>query len=683
MQSDTKYQLSITIAVEKRSNSCPALLETCMKLLCRIAFTTVAILASSAPSAQAPRPEATSADLPAEAFFSPTQQGPALLSPSGRLLGLVETNEEGRRQLKIIDLEGKQPPRIVARFQRFDVNWFHWLNEDWILYENYDNKQTGPVRGGAGLAAVTSDGKRFVEVRPRGWGYDIAGYGRPESNEIIFESSEYEATHGEFSHSVLLAKNVATHGVRTVLKGKPLPPGKIKGWLVDEVGQPRVAYTYEHKNKLVYWADPATGEWRKIGQFPLLDPAFEPLYVDEKDQLFVAVNNPVTHFAEIRQFNFSTGKPDAEVILALPGFDAHATPIRDPGSNKVYGLRTLTDARSVAWFSPEMARIQRKVDAMLPGRVNHVTCSPCAAPKVVLIHSYADNTPGSYLIYRVAEDRLERVVDQRPAHRTERMANMELYRTKARDGAELPVWVTKVEGQPAAPRPAVVLVHGGPWERATSWHWDPEAQFLATRGYVVIEPEFRGSVGYGDHHHRAGWKQWGQRMQDDVADALKFAVAKGWVDPNRVCIAGGSYGGYSALMGLAKDPGLYRCAVAWAAVSDPRMMYTVHWSDISDRSKEFTMPEMMGDLVKDADMLKANAPIELASRIKAPVMLAHGLLDRRIPIVYSEKLRTALTEAGNKPEWVVYDAEGHGWRRPETRIDFWRKVEAFLGKHLK
>lgn len=263
------------------------------------------------------------------------------------------------------------------------------------------------------------------------------------------------------------------------------------------------------------------------------------------------------------------------------------------------------------------------------------------------------------------------------------MANSELYRTKARDGAELPVWITKVEGQAAAPRPAVVLVHGGPWERATSWHWDPEAQFLATRGYVVIEPEFRGSAGYGDRHHRAGWKQWGQRMQDDVTDALKFAVDKGWVDPKRVCIAGGSYGGYSALMGLAKDPGLYQCAVAWAAVSDPRMMYTVHWSDISDRNKSFTMPEMMGDLEKDADMLKANAPIELASRIKAPVMLAHGLLDRRIPIVYSEKLREALIEAGNKPEWVVYDAEGHGWRRPATRIDFWQRVERFLGKHLK
>ena len=657
-------------------------MKTNMRTSYRFAIPAVLLL-SCALTAGAQPVAGGPAHLPAENFFSPTPFGPVALSPSGRLLAMAETNQEGRRQLKVIDLEGKEPPRIVAKFERFDVNWFHWMNDGWLLYETYDNQERGPIRLGAGLAAVTSDGKRFVEVRPRGWGYDIAGYGPPGSNEIILESSEYETTHGEFSHSNLFAKNVATHGVRSLLKDKPLPPGKTKGWLLDGLGQPRVSYTYENKQKLVYWADPATGQWSKIAQFSVLDPDFEPAYVDEKDQLFIEVNNPATHLAEIRRFNFATGKPDSEVILSLPGFDAHATPIRDRGSNKVYGLRTKTDAQSVAWFSPEMARIQKKVDGMLPGRVNVVSCSPCATPKIVLIHSYADNTPGSYLIYRVAEDKLERIGDQRPGHRAEQMANMELYRAKTRDAADLPVWITKVEGQPAGPKPAVVLVHGGPWERATSWHWDPEAQFLATRGYVVIEPEFRGSAGYGVKHHRAGWKQWGQRMQEDIADALKFAVDKGWVDPKRVCIAGASFGGYAALMGLAKDPDLYKCAVAWMAVSDPRMMYTVHWSDISDRSKTITMPEMMGDLEKDAAMLKANAPIELASRIKSPVMLAHGLHDRRVPIVHSEKMKAALTEAGNTPEWVVYEGEGHGWRRPGTQLDFWRRVEQFLAKQLK
>jgi dipeptidyl aminopeptidase/acylaminoacyl peptidase len=215
--------------------------------------------------------------------------------------------------------------------------------------------------------------------------------------------------------------------------------------------------------------------------------------------------------------------------------------------------------------------------------------------------------------------------------------------------------------------------------------WDPEAQFLATRGYVVIEPEYRGSTGYGEAHFRAGWKQWGQRMQDDVTDALKFAIDKGLVDPKRVCIAGGSYGGYSTLMALArdKDKDMYKCGVAWVAVTDPRYMYSVHWSDISEKSKTYTLPEMLGDPQKDAAMLKANAPIELASKIRAPVLLAYGARDRRVPLVHGEKMRDALKEAGSAPQWVVYDDEGHGWARTVNRIDFWRRTEAFLAKYLK
>jgi dipeptidyl aminopeptidase/acylaminoacyl peptidase len=199
----------------------------------------------------------------------------------------------------------------------------------------------------------------------------------------------------------------------------------------------------------------------------------------------------------------------------------------------------------------------------------------------------------------------------------------------------------------------------------------------------VITPEFRGSTGFGDQHFRAGWKQWGLRMQDDVNDALRFAVDKGLVDPKRVCIAGASYGGYATLMGLARDPDLFKCGVAWVAVTDPRLMYSVHWSDVSKETKEYTMPVMVGDQQKDAAMLEANAPIRLASKIKAPLLLAYGLQDRRVPLVHGEKMRSALIAAGAKPEWVVYDNEGHGWENSDNEIDFWTRVERFLEKNLK
>jgi len=173
------------------------------------------------------------------------------------------------------------------------------------------------------------------------------------------------------------------------------------------------------------------------------------------------------------------------------------------------------------------------------------------------------------------------------------------------------------------------------------------------------------------------------RMQDDVTDALKFAVSKGWVDDKRVCIAGASYGGYATLMGLAKDPAQYRCGVAWVAVTDPRLLFNVYWSDISAAAKAYSMPQMIGDLQKDDAMLSANSPLAQARRIKAPVLLAYGGNDRRVPLVHGEKMRDALTQAGNAPEWIVYGDEGHGWMRTNNILDFWRRVDAFLARHLK
>jgi dipeptidyl aminopeptidase/acylaminoacyl peptidase len=210
-------------------------------------------------------------------------------------------------------------------------------------------------------------------------------------------------------------------------------------------------------------------------------------------------------------------------------------------------------------------------------------------------------------------------------------------------------------------------------------------QFLASRGYLVISPEFRGSTGYGAAHFKAGWKQWGQAMQDDVADALLWAQAQG-LATDKACIAGANYGGYSTLMGLVRQPELYRCGVAWAAVTDPFLYLQGNWwvaDDLTEQGRTYGMPHMVGDADKDAAMLTANSPLAQARHIKAPLLLAFGSADQRVPLAHGERLRDALREAGRPPEWVVYDDEGHGWRLVSNQIDFARRVEKFLGQHLK
>ena len=220
--------------------------------------------------------------------------------------------------------------------------------------------------------------------------------------------------------------------------------------------------------------------------------------------------------------------------------------------------------------------------------------------------------------------------------------------------------------------------------RGASWGWHPQSQFLASRGYVVLEPEFRGSTGFGAAHYKAGFKQWGLAMQNDIADGVRWAIDKGLVDPKRVCIAGASYGGYATLMGLINDPDLYKCGVDWVGVTDINLMYgsANHTSDMSAEWKRYGMPEMIGDQVKDAAQLKATSPIEQAARIKQPLLLAYGGADVRVPIDHGTKFYSAVKRTNPNVEWVEYPEEGHGFYLPKNSIDFWSRVEKFLDKHI-
>jgi dipeptidyl aminopeptidase/acylaminoacyl peptidase len=329
------------------------------------------------------------------------------------------------------------------------------------------------------------------------------------------------------------------------------------------------------------------------------------------------------------------------------------------------------------------------VDRLFPGHVNRISCRRCGAPDMVaLVTSFSDHDPGRLYLFQAqppeGEQAWRSVGPVLDGVKPEQMASLELHRITARDGHEVPVWVTRPDDA-KGPLPAVVLVHGGPWVRGSSWRWHAEPQFLASRGYVVIEPEMRGSTGYGDAHFRAGFRQFGQAMQDDVADALRWAQAQGLAS-DKACIAGASYGGYSTLMGLVKDPSLYRCGVAWMALSDLDLYLSGSWwvrDDISRTGRHYTLPEMVGDPVRDADMIAAHSPVKQASRIKAPLLLAFGEEDRRVPLAHGERLRKALREAGNDPVWVTYPHEAHGFGSVKNRIDFAQRMDAFLAKSLQ
>ncbi len=628
---------------------------------------------------------------PVESYFKPASMQAAELSPSGRWLGAL-TSVPGRRVgLLVADLQGGSS-KFLEISPTEDVAWFEWVSDDWlVLGINEPGDVTNNQRQWSGVMAAHRDGTKLRPLIRRKWEkadpllrrrvldpiYRPIGRGAPGTNEYIVGESQFDAN-GEYSHTLPMALDVSDTSLRSLAKDAP----KATRWIFDSQGRPRVAINSLGKETVVFWADAEGKNWKEISRAPTLAVPFTAAYVDGPDTLVVRTGAPGGGMA-LRRFAFDTGKPQRDTLVLTEGFDPDATPIQDRSTGRVQGVRLLLDSLSTVWFSDEMRRLQALVDAKLPGRVNTLSCRPCVNPELVLVNSFADNFPGETLVYRVKKDQWERVGVRRPELAGVPAGTLDLHRIQARDGRGLPVWVTLPPDMGDKPRPTVVMVHGGPHVRGTNWQWDAEAQFLASRGYVVVEPEFRGSEGYGYDHEVAGYKQWGLAMQDDISDALKFAVSKGWSDPAKACILGASYGGYAALMGVAKDPDQYRCAVASMAVADPRFMFDFHWSDISAAARDNRLPITLGDRKADEARFIATSPIEQVARIKAPILLMHGEIDKRVPIQSGERMRDALRKNGKPVEWVVYPDEGHGFHRPENLIDYWRRIEGFLGKHLK
>ncbi len=654
------------------------------------AFTVAACAAASALRAedQPKRPTA-------EDFFRSPQVVDAKLSPDGSYLAVSAYAQSGRVALMVADLSKPLQLRGLAALERADVRRFAWVNNRRIVYDVQD-LQSDRQTGNGGLFAVDLDGSNFERLIAAEFGFHQESTGSmiksrtlparyvfhstlpgDTDDVVVAELTFLSSDRYNLDHIRLARLNTRTHEEHSLVDNQP---PWIQSFLLDGDDEPRIAASKHQNIWRVHYRKKGSARWDLLEEKDAFDPsALVPLIIGFDETLYASKGDDV-YVADLKQPTLEW-KP----FLSLKGFDFFGGHWEtDHKAKKLLGVHYITDARSTRWLDPRMAETQRAVDEALPGTTNTITCGDCLSSKYFLIRSESGRQPTRFILFDTAANKFTSQAVARPWIDVRQMGPRNFFRYRARDGMEIPVYLTLPPDWKKDERvPLVVLVHGGPWVRGPSWDWDPEAQFIATRGYAVVQPEYRGSRGFGYEHFHAGWRQWGLAIQDDLADAAKWAIAQGYADPARIAIGGTSYGGYATLMGLIKDKDLYRCGFEFAGITDIDLMYSITWSDASDEAKQFGYPALIGDREKDAAQLAETSPLKNAQRLTQPLLMGHGATDARVPIKHGRKFYDAVSDTNKNVEWIVYSDEGHVLRQDEHRIDYWKHVEAFLDHCFK
>jgi dipeptidyl aminopeptidase/acylaminoacyl peptidase len=598
----------------------------------------------------------------------PFMIGPKL-SPDAQHI-VSEAYLKGNRSLAILKLF----PKTVATHTfaipaKWDLLWYRWAGNDRLLvsvgrqdilfgeevyvsrlvmYDLKTDKASFIGRKGEGM-----DGDTVVHLDPDGhWlllNVQRTIYDYPTVWRVDLDTLEQKKVVGEYPH--------------------------VWTWFADASGTVRAGLGADGNRWWLYYRKSADDKFEKVVKRKFTKEEEEGtidrfIPINGSDQGY-AISNARTGRYALYHYDFSA---DAlgEAVFEHPQVDI------EDFSQSVEGEITAvyyTDDRArVEWLAPRMKELQETIDKALPGRINRVT-SMSRDRKKMLVWTGSASDPGGYYYFDSDAGVMNLLVRPYDKMAGKSLSSVESTSYAARDGLTIPAYVTVPYGVETKQLPLIVMPHGGPYVR-DEWEYDTWAQFLANRGYVVLQPNFRGSTGYGRDFVAKGEGQWGRTMQDDLDDGVKWLVEQGKVDPKRVCIMGASYGGYAALWAAARNPEIYRCAISLAGISDlsAQLRYDRR-SFIASRYFSAWREKVQGD--KEFD-LKTVSPLYAVDRINIPLLIAHGTEDENVPISQSKKLHEALTKANKPHSYIVYEGEGHGFDKPENATAFLERVDEFL-----
>lgn len=626
-------------------------------------FLPVALLALAcfAPAAPAVEPVSPPPLIPMRDFFRNPEKTAFTLSPDGTHLAWLQP-WESRLNIHVQKIGSPEIVRVTAAKER-DIRRYFWKGSDHLAYFL---DQGGDENFHLHSAAVDGSGSKDLTPFPGVRAQLVDNLEDHDTDAII----ELNRRNPEVFD--LYRINLATGELALLAEN----PGNITGWVTDWAGRIRVATTTDGVNSSLLYREDEKTPFRTVVTTNFRE-SLQPLFFTfDNRELYVSSNLGRDKQAIVR-LDPATAK-EHEVVFEHPEVDV-AELLASRHRKVVTGVAFTVARRGYKFFDDARARLQADLEKRLPGYEVSIASMSRDESKC-LVRTTSDKSRGAYYFYDLADGRFLKLVDVSPWLVEAQLADMQPVAFPARDGLPLNGYLTLPKGVPAKNLPMILLPHGGPWAR-DEWGFDSEAQFLANRGYAVLQVNFRSSTGFGRKFWEAGFKQWGRgTMQHDLTDSVKWAVDQGFADPKRVAIYGGSYGGYATLAGLAFTPELYAAGVDYVG---PSNLFTLlaslppYWEPFRQQ-----MYAMVGDPEKDKDLLTAASPLFAADQIRAPLLVLQGANDPRVKKAEAEQIVAALKQRGIDVPYIVKNNEGHGFSNEENRFEAYRAIEQFFAKHL-
>jgi dipeptidyl aminopeptidase/acylaminoacyl peptidase len=598
--------------------------------------------------------------IPMRDFFRNPEKVAYSLSPNGEYLAFLQPWEK-RLNVFVEKIGSGKATRVTSAKER-DISGFAWKGDNRIVYvqdtggdENYR------------LYAVGIDGSNpkdltpFEKVRAQ-----IIDRLERNENEILVGLNKRNPQ----IHDVYRI-NVNTGEMQMIAEN----PGNYTGWGTDWDGNLRIAITTDGVNNSLMMRKTEADKFAPVVTTTFRETIAPLVFTPDNQHLYVATNIGRDKTAIVKYD--VENKKELEKIFEHPEVDV-TNLLSSRKRRAILGVSYNTDKTHYHFIDKQRADLQKNLERRLPGfEVRVAGCN--REEDKCLVRTFTDRSLGAYYFYDLKSKDFRKLADVSPWLNDQHLVPMKPIKYQSRDGLTINGYLTLPKGIPPRNLPVVVNPHGGPWYR-DSWGYNPEVQFLANRGYAVLQVNFRGSTGYGRKFWEASFKQWGKAMQDDITDGVKWLIKEGIADPKRIGIYGGSYGGYATLAGLTFTPDLYAAGVDYVGVSNIFTFikaFPPYWKPFLEM-----VYEMVGHPEKDKDLLTAASPVFHSKNIKVPLLIAQGANDPRVNKAESAQMVEALKARGIEVPYIVKANEGHGFSNEENRFEFYRAMEEFLGKHL-